>query len=79
MVQSVNMNKCFACGRRLGDNPRRVDTRDAQTVFVGRECFKLVVAAGRDGYQPPLGGPRLWLMERPDAFLAGHGPYPGIS
>lgn len=54
--------KCFACDRRLGKNPALVDTRDGQTVFVGTECFKLIKAAGETGYQPPLGGPRLWLL-----------------
>lgn len=54
---------CFACGRKLGKNPKLVDTRDDQTVFVGRECFKLIVTAGENGYQPPSGGPRLYLLE----------------
>ncbi len=52
--------ECFACGRKLGKKPGRVDTRDDQSVFVGRECFKLVMAAGEKGYQPPKGGPRLY-------------------
>lgn len=55
-------DRCFACGRILGRNPALVDTRDGQTVFVGTECFKKVQAAGEDGYQPPKGGPRLWLI-----------------
>lgn len=54
--------KCFACGRKLGASPQLVDTRDAQTVYVGRECYKLVVAAGANGYQPPRGGPRLYII-----------------
>jgi hypothetical protein len=54
--------RCFACGRNLGSSPFRVDTRDAQTVFVGRECYKLVVRAGEAGYQPPQGGPRLYPL-----------------
>lgn len=54
------MDKCFACGRKLGKSPQLVDTRDDQLVFVGRECFKLVQQAGNSGYQPPLGGPRLF-------------------
>ncbi len=53
---------CFACDRKLGRNPALVDTRDGQTVFVGSECFKLVKVAGEAGYQPPKGGPRLWLI-----------------
>lgn len=54
--------RCFACGRPLGANPHRADTRDAQVVDVGRECYRLIEAAGEDGYQPPRGGPRLWLL-----------------
>ena len=56
--------KCFACGRRLGKYPLLVDTRDAQTVYVGSECGKLIVAAGDAGYQPPTGGPRLYPIAR---------------
>lgn len=55
--------RCFACNRPLGKSPVIVDTRDDQTVYVGRECYKLVVAAGETGYQPPLGGPRLYLLQ----------------
>lgn len=40
---------CFACGRVA-------DTRDAQVVFVGRDCYRAIEAAGEPGYQPPLGG-----------------------
>lgn len=54
--------KCYACDRKLGRRPRLVDTRDAQTVFVGTECFKLIEEAGEAGYQPPKGGPRLYLL-----------------
>ncbi len=59
--------RCFACGRRLGAAAVVVDTRDSQSVAVGRECYKLVVAAGDVGYQPPKGGPRLWLLREPDS------------
>lgn len=56
------MGKCFACGKKLGRNSPLIDTRDGQTAHVGRECFKLVKAAGESGYQPPLGGPRLYVI-----------------
>lgn len=56
------MTKCFACDRKLGKNPRLVDTRDCQTVYVGSECYKLIKASGEVGYQPSKGGPRLWLI-----------------
>ena len=55
--------KCFACGRviRRAD-PIRVDTRDAQTVFVGPECYKRVLEAGDAGWLPPGGCLRLYPM-----------------
>ncbi len=56
--------KCFACGRKTGKSPELVDTRDGQLVYIGSECFKLVQTAGEEGYQPPLGGPRLWLIRQ---------------
>ena len=53
--------RCFACNRPLaGRKQHVVDTRDAQIVFVGAECYRLIRAAGKAGYQPPKGGPRLW-------------------
>jgi hypothetical protein len=58
--------KCFACGRKLGSNPYPVDTRDDQWVYVGSECYKLIMRAGLEGYQPPLGGPRLYVLTRED-------------
>ena len=60
------MDRCFACGRKIGKRGKTllVDTRDAQTVYVGSECYKLIEKAGNEGYQPPLGGPRLWLVEK---------------
>lgn len=57
-----NTNKCFACDKRLGKNPKTADTRDDQIVFVGSECFKMIEKAGEAGYQPPKGGPRLYPL-----------------
>lgn len=54
--------RCFACGKPLGARPLAVDTRDDQIVSVGRECAKLILAAGTEGYQPPRGGPRLYPL-----------------
>lgn len=54
--------RCFACDRKLGVNPWLVDTRDAQSVYVGSECYKKIKQAGEEGWQPPKGGPRLWLF-----------------
>jgi hypothetical protein len=60
--REVNETRCFACDRKLGKHPRLVDTRDGQTVHVGSECFRLIKASGKTGYQPPTGGPRLYLI-----------------
>jgi hypothetical protein len=57
-----NTDRCFACNRKLGKHPQLADTRDAQLVHVGRECIKKIIAAGEAGYQPPLGGPRLYTV-----------------
>lgn len=49
------MEKCFACDKKFKDGSKRylVDTRDSQTVFVGPDCYKKVLAAGEDGYLLP--------------------------
>lgn len=60
----MGVKKCFACDRKLGRNPRRADTREDQWVFVGSECYKLIRVAGEAGWQPPLGGPRLYVLTR---------------
>jgi hypothetical protein len=55
--------RCFACDRPL--KPGRIhwaDTRDGQLVHVGLECWRKIALAGDEGYQPPLGGPRLFLV-----------------
>lgn len=64
-VEGTRMReRCFACDRPLGRFAARVDTRDDQIVRVGSECFKLIEEAGEAGYQPPKGGPRLFLIPR---------------
>lgn len=55
-------DRCFVCGRRLGRNPLLVTCADEQDVFVGSECAKLIERAGAAGYQPPDGGPRLYVL-----------------
>lgn len=32
------------------------------------DCFKKIIAAGDEGYQPPLGGPRLYYIEPENPF-----------
>ncbi len=55
--------KCFACDRVITTKPHVADTRDSQIVYVGSECFKHIAAAGEEGYQPPRGGPRLYIAK----------------
>ena len=45
--------RCFLCNRKLGQHPIVADTRDGQLVNIGRECAKLVNAAGEQGYGGP--------------------------
>ena len=59
---------CFVCNRKLGKRPALVTCEDEQDVYVGRECFKLIRAAGAQGYLPKadkngITGPRLFLLE----------------
>lgn len=56
------IHRCFACDRILDLRKTLVDTRDGQTVYVGSECYRHVKRAGEAGYQPPKGGPRLYLI-----------------
>lgn len=69
--------KCYACARPFGG--RRHDypwvlTIDGQRQFVGNDCFKKVAKAGAAGYQPPLGGPRLFAEpSAPAEVLAAAG------
>jgi hypothetical protein len=54
--------KCFACERPLSLRPGLADTVDGQRVYVGRDCFLKIIAAGSAGYQPPKGGPVLYPL-----------------
>jgi len=47
------------------------DTRDDQVVKVGPDCFKHVRAGGALGWQPPRGGPRLYLPTEHRIVSAG--------
>ena len=61
-MKNVHYETCFACDKPLHGNPTLADTRDGQTVYVGPECLRRIRAAGEAGYQPPRGGPRLYLI-----------------
>jgi len=62
-AENPPQERCFACGRAL-KTPKLVDTRDGQVVFVGPECYRRIESAGEKGWQPPLGGPRLYPAVR---------------
>ncbi len=56
--------KCFACNRRmLRSVVYAAVTADGQEVHVGADCAKKIILAGLDGYQPRLGGPKLYGWE----------------
>lgn len=63
------MAQCFACGKLL-KRQRLAACLDEQTVEVGPDCFKKIAAAGRDGFQPPRGGPRLFTLEAKAAIVS---------
>lgn len=54
--------KCFACGKAMRSWGTMVDTKEDQAPYVGPECAKKIKRAGPKGYQPPLGGPRLYVL-----------------
>ncbi len=56
----MSTTKCFACDKPTGAHPAfaRV-VGETSLVYVGSECAKLIKKAGKRGYQPPKGGPRL--------------------
>ncbi len=61
------MDKCFACDKELKQNRFlvRVDT-ESTLVFVGPACYKKIHNAV-NGYQPTLGGPRLFDVDQKEA------------
>jgi hypothetical protein len=73
--------KCYACGRPFRRNAHGLIpfhpealTSDGQRQFVGFDCMKKIAAAGRSGYQPPDGGPRLFAEpSAPAEVLAAAG------
>lgn len=55
--------KCYACDKKLRTHCL-VMTSDKQVVYVGPDCFKRIKESGKKGFQPLMGGPRLFLVER---------------
>lgn len=56
--------RCFACGARLTASRRLVTCEDDQTVHVGPERWRKIRGGDTSGWQPPKGGPRLYLLSR---------------
>lgn len=57
------MRRCFACDKFMRSYQNDVViTSDGQTVYAGPDCFKLIKKAKEHGYQPPKGGPKLYLI-----------------
>lgn len=62
--------KCYACGKPIPKKrqPLIVNVAlDDQNVYVGPDCYRRIVKAGDDGYQPtrkaqPF-GPKLYSLE----------------
>lgn len=73
-------DKCFACGRPIiNAHGYLVGCSDDQDVGVGPECYRKISRAGEHGYQPPQGGPRLYVLSvafdlRRKASLKGYAP-----
>lgn len=56
-----SVERCFACGKSLvGSAYNTVYTSDGSMQYVGANCYRRVVRAGKEGYRPPKGGPRLF-------------------
>jgi transcriptional regulator with XRE-family HTH domain len=78
--QDDSVGRCFACDRAIYKNSfGRLQSYDAitidgQRVIVGRNCAGLIAQAGKKGFQPPPGGPRLWIdLYAPAAALKAAG------
>lgn len=60
---------CYACGKPIRFLQRVfwIQTSDGQDQYVGPDCYTHIANGGKHGYQPPLGGPRLFLkhLHRP--------------
>jgi hypothetical protein len=55
--------QCFACHRPTGEVafPAEIRAGGVRRVSVDRACFAHIQAAKGRGYQPPRGGPRIWM------------------
>lgn len=57
--------RCFACGQIIPyEKSRYATTTDNQIVSVGSNCYQQIRKTAENGYQPLLGGPRLYLLNQ---------------
>ena len=69
----MNLLRCYACNRPVGQKSHLAIVKGESPdypYYVGRECYKLIQAAGPTGYQPPLGGPILIDCDQDKAWEA---------
>jgi hypothetical protein len=57
---TTTLEKCYACDAHIYTRASRVWTSDGQEQYVGHDCYRRIFRADAAGYQPPLGGPRLY-------------------
>lgn len=60
---SLPAEACYACGRPMKSDGAQCVTEDGQRQRVGHDCWYHIHRAGRLGWQPPRGGPRLYRPE----------------
>lgn len=55
--------RCFACDKVFSVTQFHYEaiTTDGQKICVGRNCYQAITASGPEGFQPPIGGPKLLL------------------
>lgn len=64
---------CYCCGKLMKYRTAAIYTSDGQPQWVGLDCYKHIVSAGKIGFQPKRGGPKLFKENpNPDAY---HGIY----
>lgn len=62
MKRGMGSDGCYLCGRKMQSTRYLVDTGEDQDVYVGAECYRKVVAAGKAGIKVPDSGVRLYPM-----------------
>lgn len=56
--------KCYACGKDVRTTRYAYTADDGQQQQpVGPDCYRAISHFGKSGYQPPRGGPRLYVRQ----------------